>query len=99
MKVNVLQTIKNYEGKDMTNDSGGKMSLRDVISTALNNLAPEEKSTAELQNKAFQLSLKIYSTNDPDLSVDERSLILERVSKIYPSPIVSGRMRQLFEEK
>lgn len=98
MKINLKQTIRGYEGKESI-ENGKPIILRDIISTALNNFLRDEIPTAEVKNKAFQLSIKLYSGNEADFTLDDRAFIKERVDKIFPSPLICGRVAEILEEK
>ena len=95
MKIKVDQILKDYEGKDikLKNDL---LKIRDVISTSLNSVDPQEKMSAEDKNKAYQISVKLWSKKEINLTLDDRKFIKDRVYKIY-SPLICGRISDLFE--
>jgi len=97
MKVNITDTVKDYKGKSLKQGKD-KLIWRNVVFTALNNFAPDEKPTGQIKTKCFQISQKIFAKKDPDLTVDQRSFIIERIEKVYPSPLICGRAREFFEE-
>lgn len=110
MKIDGTQVLKDYEGKpilvDRERDKDGKrgkrkkLTLRDVISTAINaNPAPPAKPmAAETKNKAYQLSVKIWSKKEVDLTVDQLAFVKERVGDVY-TPLVYGRVCDILEGK
>lgn len=101
MKIDVSQTIKDYEGKDaIESESKKPIILQDLISFSINNYTNGEMPTAETKNKAFQLSMKIFSSNNIiDLTLDDRSFIKERMNIIYNNPLFCGRVAEILEDK
>ena len=98
MKIDITQTLKDYEGKPIK-QKDQEMTWRDVIFTALNNFAQDEKPTGDIKSKCYQITQKIFDKKEPDLTVDQRALIIERVEKIYQSPLICGRAKEFFEGK
>ena len=101
MKIRILDKILNYEGRPIK-ESGASdspdITWRSVIFTALNNFAQDEKPTGEIKTKCYQITKKVFDSNEPDLTVDQRALVLERIEKIYSSPLIIGRSKEFFEE-
>ena len=96
MKIKVTDTIKKYDGSELI-EEGKPLLLRTVFDVALNNTIPgEDAMTSEQKAKAYQLTLKIYANNEVDLTLDDRTLLKERVSKTY-NPLVFGRVSDLLE--
>lgn len=101
MKINVKEVIKDYEEKDIfeTGPEGKKsITIRIVIVNSLNSIIPQEAMSADDKSKVFQLSMKMYTEDNPDFTVDELSFIKTRVGKIY-NPLVYGRICQIFDKK
>jgi hypothetical protein len=110
MRINIIQPILDYENKPlMTNklDERGKSifdsqnqpetipeTVRNYITTALNNAAQNETFTADQKNQIFQLSIKLYKGKEVDLTPTERNLIKERVEK-HDSPLICGRISDI----
>ncbi len=97
MRIKVLETIKNYEGKDVL-EGDKPVTFRAIFSGALNSMEEREVIPAEQKAKIFQLSLKLFKGNEVDLTVEERTLIKERTAKFY-TPLVSGRVSDILEER
>jgi hypothetical protein len=97
MKYDLRTKILSYDGKPLK-ESGEELTLSTVCLVALNNFSRDETPTAEVKSKCFQISCKISNTKEPDLTIPEVSLILERVDKVYSSPIVCGRVKEFFEK-
>jgi len=96
MKIKVTDTVKSYDGKEVI-ENGQPLLLRTVFDTSLNNTIPgEDAMTSEQKAKAYQLTLKIYANNEVDLTLDDRTLLKERVGKVY-NPLVFGRVSDLLE--
>lgn len=114
MRINVLDNIKDYEGnivKDRKVDSDGNQvlennrpvfepqTLRTIFIQSLNSTAPGETLTAESKAQIYYLSTKLYSSKEVDLTESDRDFIKDRVSKIYNSPLIYGRICDLFDAK
>ena len=100
MKLNVLEPILDYDGKPVKISDKENLTWRKIIFNALNNISPEEKQIdSETKSRCYQITKKIYDSKDPDLTVNERALILERIDKAYNSPLVCGKAKEFFEEK
>jgi hypothetical protein len=106
MKIDVTKPIKDYENKDLTetvlNEEKGlpeqkAITLRTFLSNIVNSQLNSELPTAEDLNRRHQLSMKLYSTSQPDLTLNERMLILERLPKVYSSPLIFGRISALLD--
>lgn len=95
MTIDVTQTIKNYAGENV--DYQGKpLTLRDAFTGAINNTLPNEVLTAEQKAKIYALSIKIYSANEINLTVDDMAFIKERCAIIW-NPLIYGRVCELFD--
>ena len=102
MTIDVTKQVLDYEGKPVkeTNlDDSPVLTWRSVFFTALNNFTKDEQPTGELKTKCYQITQKIFASKDADLTVEQRALILERVKKIFTSPLICGRVEELLEEK
>lgn len=96
MKINLSETIKSYDGKDLIGEGKTPIILRDLIVTALNNVTREEILIAEQKAKIYQLSVKLYSNKEVDLTLDDRSFIKERAGKVL-LPLAYGRICEILE--
>ena|SRR6185436_12502090 len=95
MRINTTQVLKNYEGKEILEDDK-PITLRDVFSIGLNSQLPDEKMTADQKAKIFQITTKLYTNNEVDLTVDQLALIKEQVGKVY-NPLVYGRVCEIID--
>ena len=76
--------------------------LRSYLVTALNNKARTETEAvgAEESAKRYQISTKLFAKNEVDLTLPERTLLLERIGALYGDvPLVYGRICDILEEK
>lgn len=64
--------------------------LRDQIYHAISG-AGDERLTAEVKNRIFQISLKLYKGNVASFSAEDVALIKERAG-LHSSPLVYGRI-------
>lgn len=103
MKINVLTEIKDYDGSLIPNptkeDKDAKLTWREVISQALNTPSREEILTGEQKAKMFQISNKIWSSKEPELTTTEVAFVIERVNKIYNNPLICGRVEEFLNKK
>lgn len=97
MKIDAKQVIKNYEGEDLLLDNEGtKATLRAVLVRSANSVEQGEVMTAEDKSKAYQISNKLYASDEPNLTIDDMAFLKERVYKFF-TPIVCGRVEEIFE--
>jgi hypothetical protein len=76
--------------------------LRSYLVTALNNKARTETEVTgtEQSAKLYQLSTKLFAKNEVDLTLPERTLLLERIGALYGDvPLVYGRICDILEER
>jgi len=99
MKVNILSAIKDYKGENIKKNEKEDITWQDVVYTSLNNFAPGEQPTSEVKQKCYQITKKIYDSNEPDLTVSEIAFILERIEKIQMMPIICGKAKEFFDKK
>lgn len=97
MTINLKAPILDYENKPMQ-DKGAEEPLNflDVFINALNGQLPSEVFTAEVKNRIYQVSMKIYKSDEPNFTTEQLTLIKERVGKIY-NPLVYGRVCDLID--
>lgn len=95
--------LKNEKGEFVYED--GKqvfhlkpLTYRVIFSIALNTWLKDEQPTAEDKGKIYQLSTKIYSSDEPDFTVDDLAFIKERVGKVH-NALIYGRVSDLLEPK
>ncbi len=98
MKFKITDPIMSYEGTPVQ-DNGKDLDWKQIFFVSLNNFTSEEKPTNEIKAKCFQLTKKIYDSNEPDFTMDERSFLMERVRKLYSAPIIFGRIEEFLEGK
>jgi hypothetical protein len=70
--------------------------------TALNNKSRTETEAvgAEESAKRYQLSTKLFAKNQVDLTLTERTLLVERIGALYGDvPLVYGRICDILEER
>lgn len=105
MTVDLKTVLLNYKGEPIkvldANKEGDQeekdLTLKDVFAVALNTIVDNESQTAELKNKIFQLSVKVYAGDDVELTVDDAAFIKERVGKVYNS-LVYGRTCEVLDK-
>lgn len=92
MKLLIETVIKDYEGADLIEPEKEKpLTYREVIINSLNAQIGNEQIPAELKNRIYQVTKKIYAGKEPDFTPAQLQLIKERVGKAY-SPLVYGRL-------
>lgn len=97
-KFDLTQTILDYAGKVIPNGADEtNLDYRTVISNALNSVGDTPTPTEE-KHQIFQLSQKIWSGKESDLTVAERTLIMAKVDKFY-NALIFGRVCQLLDSK
>jgi len=100
MKINIKETIKDYEGKPVKEGEKGKeeeVTWRSIAYLALNNVIKDELLTAEDRGKCYQITSKLYANREPDLTISEIAFILARIQKFFVNnPLVCGRAEEFF---
>lgn len=91
------KTVRDDEDNPITEDV--ELTLRSVITGSLLGEDPNPKKprTAEDKNKAHQINTKIWQSKATNLTVQERSYIIERVGIFY-NPLILGRVEEIFED-
>jgi hypothetical protein len=97
MRVKLTDPILDYAGRPLKSrerpeDDETELTFRTAFAGALNNFARDEVPTAEMKARSFALTLKLFDTDEVELTTKEAALILERVNKVYPSPVICGRI-------
>ena len=96
MRIKVLQSFKDYEGKDVMRGEE-KLTLREVISSSINVMDPKKTMTAEHKNKAYGISVRIFASKEVDLTVDDRKFIIDSVNGLY-NPLICGRVKEILDK-
>ena len=97
MRIKLNQTIKGYDNKELLDQDNKPSVLRDVFAIAINSQTRDEILTAEQKAKIYQLSVKLYSDNEVELTLDDRAFIKERAGKIW-TPLIYGRICEILED-
>ena len=99
MKLKIKTEVLDYEGKPIKVSDTENLVWRTVVFNALNSVVPNEVLTGEQKARCYRITQKIYDSNEPDLTVEERSFVLERIEKVFNSPLICGKSKEFFEEK
>ena len=106
MVIKVNQTLKDYEGKLLTEKSNvdGKVvekevKLRTILVNVLNYMDPNpnEKSSTEDKLKAYKLSIEIMSKDEVDFKIEELALIKKNCNLMY-TPLIVGQVVMMIED-
>lgn len=70
----------------------------------MNATIPDKEGKAEVldskdKSTYFDITLKAFSSKEPEFTKEEAKAILERVSKVYKSPLIYGRIAIALGEK
>lgn len=99
MKINTEKILKTIDGRNLKKEDDQDVSIKDVILNSLLANFPDEQGLAgEEKVKRYSLALKVHQNTDPDLSIDDLSLIKKLVGKMY-SALVVGQMWEILEGK
>lgn len=105
MRINLRQPIIGFDGKPLKQIKNGvetdtNIEYIDRISLALEMVLQEEKPTQEDKAKRAQLNWKIWGTEaEVELTANEIALIIERVNKIFTSPLVCESINKLLSQE
>jgi hypothetical protein len=97
MRVHVAQQLTDYEGRKLV-DGKDPVTFRRVFATALNASDEKDRPGPEKMAQIYALSVKLYSGEEIELTLEEATLIKEQVGKVY-NPLVYGRTVDLLEGK
>ncbi len=95
MRIKVTDQLTDYEGRKLV-EGTEPVTYRRVFATALNAFDEKDRPGPEQMAQIYALSVKLYSSAEIDLALEEASLIKERVGKVY-NPLVYGRTCDLLE--
>jgi len=84
------------EGRPVLEPILEEMTWRKVIWLAMNQIDPQNPATAEEKLRAYQITRKAWDSAEPEFTVGERAIILEKIVVIY-NPMVYGRAVEVFE--
>ena len=108
MKIDIRQAIVDYEGKPITetqsdpenSDKSVQVTkpLREYFSTALNSFVSSETLTPEDKSKAYEISTKLFASNEPNLTSEQITFLKDRILKVFISPLVCGRLIDILEQ-
>ena len=98
MKINVAQTIKWYDGKDVENADKTPMTVRDVLkTTCTGQLESDKDMKRDGKLQLDVLSHRFYSCKDEvDLTPEEIVMLKERIEKLW-SPRIMGAMFEILD--
>ena len=96
MKILTSNPVIDYQNKEIKNEKGEVITLREIISVALNSFIEGETLTSELKNKIYQISIKLWSKDELELTVDDAAFIKERAGKTLTA-LAFGRLVEVIE--
>lgn len=98
MIVDVTEPVLDYRNQPLIDEtSDTPITMRDVIGSALGQIAPGEQPAAEHKAKAFEISVKIFASDKVELTVEEAAFIKARSGLSNLSPLVYGRICAFIE--
>lgn len=90
----IIESMKNEVKKE-------PLTFRIIINNALNSLVNEGDRPEILSGtdkaKCYEITKKIFSSKEPELTDDQVTFILQRVEKVYLLPIICGRVREFLK--
>ncbi|HCC67901.1 TPA: hypothetical protein DEP90_01645 [Patescibacteria group bacterium] len=98
MKVNLNKEISNYQKGVVKDEKGKPVIMRDLIVMAINSVGPKEEWGKDNKIMAYNLSLRLMSKDEVELSIDEMKYILDCVGQVT-SPLIIGTLNKWFENK
>ena len=98
MNINLNREIPNYKEGVVKDEKGKPVIMRDIIVMSLNSVGSNEDWSKDEKIKAYELSLRLMSKDNVDLSIDEMKYILDCVGQVT-SPLVIGTLNKWFEQK
>lgn len=97
MKIHVERTLKTIDGEDLKREDGAILSVREVMLNSLLSPFPDERNlSGEDKVKRYSIAMRIHKESEPDLNVEELTLIKQLVGKLY-FPLIVGQMWEILE--
>jgi hypothetical protein len=97
MRIKVTDQLTDYEGRKLV-EGKEPVTFRRVFTTALNAVDEKDRPAPDKMALIYALSIKLYSGDEVDLTLEEATLIKEQVGKVY-NALVYGRTVDLLEGK
>ena len=95
MKINLDEVIMGLEGEPVMDDKNVPITVKRALVLAIN--APKEDQG---DSSLYMIGLKVgMSEGMMELEVEEQMALKTRVSQIYPSPVMRGRLHDVIEGK
>lgn len=96
MKVKPKQEILFYDGSPIKNpDTKTAITVKELIVQSIN--TAEEGDSGEDKMRAFDISMRMYSDKEVDLSVEDMNFILKKAEKVLV-PVAYGRLKEIFND-
>ena len=106
MKVKVTDQILDYKGKPILdkdeNEKDIPMTWRSIVFMSLQNFTRDEQQgqiPTDTKIKCHIITERVFSSDEPDLTAEDRTFILDRIGKIIINPLIVGRAKDVFEDK
>lgn len=92
IKVKPKNNILFYDGQPLKDEKGKEILIRDVIVNSINLM--DEKEEDYDKARVFEISLKMYQSDEVELTSDEAAFILKRAEKTLV-PVAYGRLKEI----
>ena len=90
MKRNVTQAINDMSGKPISDKPEEAMLRRICLEVLMNTLRGDDNMPGAEKARLYALGMKIQAEAEPDLPVEDWTLIKDRIGKAY-GPLVVGQ--------
>lgn len=95
------QAVRNPDGS-ITPTEMKPLTFRDIFETTLDTHVQDHPLLAGESNKLYRIGMKILGSKrreEYDLTIDEIALLKKRVEVVYLTPIIHGRVGELFGDE
>lgn len=103
MKIDMSQQLRGLDGKPVLVKDGEEsvpMKLSNVcVNALLTATEGDKKQSGEDKFKNYHLAQKLHEKSEVELEAEEVAKLKERVSKVFPSPLVVGQAWDMLEGK
>lgn len=89
MKIDFSTALTGFNGENLVEADGRKITLAMVCSTVLGSTLPDETPTGEEKLKRFALGMKVCKGGSYDITAEDRVLLKQLIGKTF-SPLVVG---------
>jgi len=91
MKINVLQVLKNFQGKVIQNEKDVDLTLRAIFTNGLlTTTKRSQQESGELKYARYQLANLINTEDEPEITSNELKQLRVYIGEVYSAVVVGA---------